>query len=477
MAPFCRIFVKEARRCFILGPSSSPSFILFLFLFLSKNYSRTFKIPCHFTRARNLSRKVSKYIRINRVCNVQIALTVSFKRSRVTSVGSTFFFPFDYCMSACICQSQPFPDQIGVGGEGTVVMPPAAQPMPPTTTTTVLIQTNETPSRESLITTHSSGFSSRKGRPQRAPSWTDRLPGVIFKLHPEADLQQRLNSWIPRSEGGGGCELLVGSDDQEEQPEQRPQRKQRSFSDINIGRTPAALNASFPSWIFEDSVVNQSRILQSFYSGGAKARSMSQVIDRGSLETFESGVRSSCSLFEGQTTGSTSSWSQRRRKHSVDESVITGSLRSSASYDPLLEDDCGFFTPPLQRQLQQHSKTRKSSLPGECLAGQQLSATSSPPPAQHHNPSLSHLIPNRLLSTTSRRISTHSQAPGCACSSCGCTVTPYWRDGWAADVMLCNACGLRFQKFARRCPSCLYIPRKEDSLGDCCVKCDTPWAR
>lgn len=89
--------------------------------------------------------------------------------------------------------------------------------------------------------------------------------------------------------------------------------------------------------------------------------------------------------------------------------------------------------------------------------------------------SLAHLVPNQFLQTTSRRVSTHGSAPGCLCTSCSSTVTPYWRDGWAADVMLCNACGLRFQKFARRCPACMYIPRKEDSLGERCVKCNQLW--
>lgn len=89
--------------------------------------------------------------------------------------------------------------------------------------------------------------------------------------------------------------------------------------------------------------------------------------------------------------------------------------------------------------------------------------------------SLAHLVPNQFLQTTSRRVSTHGSASGCICTSCSSTVTPYWRDGWAADVMLCNACGLRFQKFARRCPACMYIPRKEDSLGGRCVKCNQPW--
>lgn len=92
-----------------------------------------------------------------------------------------------------------------------------------------------------------------------------------------------------------------------------------------------------------------------------------------------------------------------------------------------------------------------------------------------YSASLAHLVPNTFLQTTSRRISTHGVASGCMCTSCSSTVTPYWRDGWADDVMLCNACGLRFQKFARRCPSCLYIPRKEDSLGNNCIKCSAPW--
>lgn len=99
-----------------------------------------------------------------------------------------------------------------------------------------------------------------------------------------------------------------------------------------------------------------------------------------------------------------------------------------------------------------------------------------PPGQPGYGGCLSHLVPNAILATTSRRISTHAPCVGCLCASCGCTVTPYWRDGWDAAVMLCNACGLRFQKFARRCVVCAYIPRKEDSLGATCVKCAAPWA-
>jgi hypothetical protein len=89
--------------------------------------------------------------------------------------------------------------------------------------------------------------------------------------------------------------------------------------------------------------------------------------------------------------------------------------------------------------------------------------------------SLSHLVPNKLLMRVSRRISSHSPAECCKCTSCQQTVTPYWRDGWAEDVMLCNACGLRFQKFAQRCHSCMYIPRKEDGVEDTCPQCQATW--
>jgi hypothetical protein len=89
--------------------------------------------------------------------------------------------------------------------------------------------------------------------------------------------------------------------------------------------------------------------------------------------------------------------------------------------------------------------------------------------------SLSHLVPNKLLSSLSRRVSASSSHDLCRCSSCSQSVTPYWRDGWAEDVMLCNACGLRFQKFAQRCMYCKYIPRKEDGVEHTCPQCQAPW--
>ena len=61
------------------------------------------------------------------------------------------------------------------------------------------------------------------------------------------------------------------------------------------------------------------------------------------------------------------------------------------------------------------------------------------------------------------------------CASCGATKTPYWRDAWGENISLCNACGLRYAKFKKRCSLCHYVPRKEDKNGRCCSQCRGNW--
>lgn len=65
---------------------------------------------------------------------------------------------------------------------------------------------------------------------------------------------------------------------------------------------------------------------------------------------------------------------------------------------------------------------------------------------------------------------------GRCCISCGATKTPYWREAWSTAVLLCNACGLRYSKFRRRCLDCCYVPRKEDKGSRICTKCGGPWS-
>lgn len=62
------------------------------------------------------------------------------------------------------------------------------------------------------------------------------------------------------------------------------------------------------------------------------------------------------------------------------------------------------------------------------------------------------------------------------CGSCKTTKTPYWRDSWSTQFILCNACGLRYSKFRRYCNSCNYVPRKEDKGAPCCTQCSSPWS-
>lgn len=145
-----------------------------------------------------------------------------------------------------------------------------------------------------------------------------------------------------------------------------------------------------------------------------------------------------------------------------EESVVDVDI--STSDDELDEDGI-----PLQ-SIGMGSRARKSSICHDAYP-----SPSKGPSSAFHTGSLSHLIPNRLLSTVSRRISVSQPHPQCTCASCASTITPYWRDGWSPEVMLCNACGLRYQKFGRRCPACVYIPRKEDSLATVCIRCSTPW--
>jgi len=61
------------------------------------------------------------------------------------------------------------------------------------------------------------------------------------------------------------------------------------------------------------------------------------------------------------------------------------------------------------------------------------------------------------------------------CLSCKTTKTPYWRESWNPGSLLCNACGLRFSKFKRRCTQCNYVPRKEDKASHQCPACLSSW--
>lgn len=64
-----------------------------------------------------------------------------------------------------------------------------------------------------------------------------------------------------------------------------------------------------------------------------------------------------------------------------------------------------------------------------------------------------------------------SKAPGRSCACCNCSNTPMWRDG-RHGMRLCNACGIRWQKYGLCCITCSYVPRKNER-GNICKRCKT----
>jgi hypothetical protein len=57
------------------------------------------------------------------------------------------------------------------------------------------------------------------------------------------------------------------------------------------------------------------------------------------------------------------------------------------------------------------------------------------------------------------------------CISCKTKKTPYWREGWNKGVSLCNACGIRYQKYKKYCSTCFSIVRKDEKGKLHCPEC------
>ena len=83
--------------------------------------------------------------------------------------------------------------------------------------------------------------------------------------------------------------------------------------------------------------------------------------------------------------------------------------------------------------------------------------------------------PHKAVLLSARRMSANGATCLRSCTSCGASKTPYWRDGWGTEVVLCNACGLRYQKFKKFCLACKYIPRKEEQQSEQCSQCCHSW--
>eukprot|EP00050_Salpingoeca_kvevrii_P014734 m.39525 g.39525 ORF g.39525 m.39525 type:complete len:356 (-) comp5950_c0_seq1:556-1623(-) len=63
-----------------------------------------------------------------------------------------------------------------------------------------------------------------------------------------------------------------------------------------------------------------------------------------------------------------------------------------------------------------------------------------------------------------------------ACSCCGTTNTPLWRDV-LKTLPLCNACGIRYKKYHIVCETCSYVPCKQERDSRNCKRCGTVLTR
>eukprot|EP01147_Barroeca_monosierra_P006440 gene6440-9333_t len=79
---------------------------------------------------------------------------------------------------------------------------------------------------------------------------------------------------------------------------------------------------------------------------------------------------------------------------------------------------------------------------------------------------------------TSDSFTRHFSAANDECSANYSTITlqertPMWRDGPKTN-RLCNACGIRWQKYGVICAKCSYIPRKAEKCQGICPHCQIP---
>lgn len=87
------------------------------------------------------------------------------------------------------------------------------------------------------------------------------------------------------------------------------------------------------------------------------------------------------------------------------------------------------------------------------------------------------IVPNKTFEGLSRRASAREEIKGIYCFSCAAKTTPYWQDGWADTVFLCNKCGLRLKKNYIVCKSCCYVPNKKERMGQKCPRCKNVWTK
>ena len=152
----------------------------------------------------------------------------------------------------------------------------------------------------------------------------------------------------------------------------------------------------------------------------------------------------------------------------VDEHIPRSPSDTDGSISSLQTEDALFPMAPisLRRNSISYTGPRQRSASG--------SSTLAAAHPRQRSASLSSGTPIRRAGSTKRRtLSTSggSSGSGKVCSCCQATSTPMWREG-PDSLRLCNACGIRWQKYGLCCTSCQYIPRKQEKDLTDCPRCD-----
>lgn len=120
--------------------------------------------------------------------------------------------------------------------------------------------------------------------------------------------------------------------------------------------------------------------------------------------------------------------------------------------------------------IRRHAPTAAAAPAGPAAGGHYGSAAlPSSPAADHDN---GEMRSNRAFSLGSGLAAAKAaqdkvdprQPKICAC--CHIQNTPMWREG-RHGTRLCNACGIRWQKYGVSCLDCSYVPRKQERLSNC----------
>lgn len=147
-----------------------------------------------------------------------------------------------------------------------------------------------------------------------------------------------------------------------------------------------------------------------------------------------------------QSTGSMASTFDRRSLNHLRKS------KRSSSIIPLISTENHFSSETIVRVASSTSMSDSDHDSCDARNGSEQESPSASPRAKHYS--------KKVADCRKKK-----------CASCKVKKTPYWREGWDKSVLLCNACGIRYQKYKKFCLKCRCIARKDEKGRLHCPEC------